>query len=86
VVADGFRVDSETGELLEVLDASKVPDDSKPTRQVLNKVLLTRNLRPLTWREKLECPWWEPEPDSVDQLPKKWYRIRRYKRVKHVIY
>ena len=90
VVEDGFRIDSDTGEVLEILDATKVPDESKPTRQVLNRVLLTRNLRSLTWREKLECPWWEPEPlpdvKFVDQKSKSWYPIKRYKRVKHIIY
>ena len=86
VVEDGFRIDSDTGEVLEFLDSSKVPDESKPDRKVLRHVLLTKNLRPLTEREKRECPWWEPDPVPDVKMDKPYYRLRRYRPLKHVIY
>lgn len=74
VVEDGFRYDSDTGEVLEVLDSRLVPDNPVLKSETKTQAWIRRNARPLTPEERLECPW--PVPDQepergkgVDLLP-----------------
>lgn len=85
VVADGFRIDSDTGEVLEVLDSKLVPDETKPDTETKTQAWIRRNLRELTFEEQFECPWPLPDPEpersqSVDLLPFASYNQKHWKR------
>jgi len=90
VVTDRFRYDSDTGEVLEVLDSKLLSDESKSS-ETKTQAWIRRNARPLTPEERLECPWPvpdpkpEPERKGVDLLPFasynhfNWKRAERFK-------
>lgn len=85
VVEDGFRVDADTGEVLEVMDAAKVPDQAKLDTETSERIKFYRKLKPLDSEDYAECPFdlTEPERKSVDPDFFSCYtgfRWRRFKR------
>lgn len=78
VVEDGFRVDTDTGEVLEVLDAGKLPNDCGPDREQVKNALRDLKYREITAFDP-DCPWPQSisESDFVDLPFNPWYTKKK---------
>lgn len=90
VVKDGFRIDTDTGEVLEVLESGLLSDDSRLDSDVLDKVKERRKWRDLTEFDP-DCPWpipkAEPKTDVIAFFNRNNKKVWKwYKRFKTVIY
>lgn len=71
-VRDGFRIDTATGEVLEILERGLVPDDSKPKPEHVRRARRDLNYKEITYYDP-DCPWPQyVEPSKPVELLWDW--------------